>query len=315
MQNISLRNFISNFGYCFNVHNVKDKPNVLIFSLPRSGSTWLQELIWSQPKFKYINEPLNLKGEWLQRKSKITGFNELYSNDVKEKLIGYFKGFVTGKNHFLNPNPFRKNSRLFTSRIVFKVIHGGELFIEDIANSTNSKIVYLIRNPIAVALSRKQITRTKELTSEFVLSNFKLHEKKYAIEIINNGTDMEKKIMLWCLQNKLALQKQNSNWLIISYENLILNPFEMLNKLSIHCDLPDINKMINVVNTPSAVTTQSETDSVSIMKKHSQRNILINKWRDKVSNTDKKRFFEICKRMGFGIYSDDSDLPDFSYIY
>ena len=131
MQKFYLRNLISNFGFLFNIHKPSKLPNVLIFSTPRSGSTWLQEIIWSQPKFKYVNEPLNLKGKWLKNKSKINGFKELYSSDVKKKLLNYFEGFVSGSNHFMNPNPLRKNSRFFTSRIVFKVIHGGESYIND----------------------------------------------------------------------------------------------------------------------------------------------------------------------------------------
>jgi hypothetical protein len=217
MQNRKLREFVLNSGFLFNKHRPLVKPNVLLYSIPRSGSTWLLELIWSQPDFKYANEPLNIKTAWRQGKSGINGFKELYTEEVREKVVSYFKGFVEGKHHFMNPNPLRKHSRLFTSRIVFKVIHGGEFFINDIAQQTNSKIVYLLRNPIAVALSRQQIPRTEELTSDFVLSKFSSDEQRFAKEIISNGSDMEKKIMLWCLQNKFALQQRTSNWLVLSY--------------------------------------------------------------------------------------------------
>ena len=73
MQNSKMRKFVSNNAKLFNIHRSSEKPSVLIFSSPRSGSTWLQELIWSQPEFKYVNEPLNLKGAWLQNKSGING--------------------------------------------------------------------------------------------------------------------------------------------------------------------------------------------------------------------------------------------------
>lgn len=248
MPNKKLRNFVLNNGNLFNRHRPSVKPNVLIFSLPRSGSTWLQELIWSQPEFKYVNEPLNLKGPRLQNKSRINGFNELYTNEVRDKVVDYFKGFIEGKHHFMNPNPLRKHSRLFTSRIVFKVIHGGEFFINDIAQQTNSKILYLLRNPIAVALSRKQIPRTEELTSDFVLSKFNLDEQKFAKEIIHNGSDMEKKIMLWCIQNKFALQQRTSNWLVLSYERLTCYPEKVLTALAEHCELPELEIMIERVN-------------------------------------------------------------------
>lgn len=309
MQNKKLRNIVLNNAHLFNSHKPSGKLSVLIFSLPRSGSTWLQELIWSQPEFKYVNEPLNLKGAWLQNKSGINGFKELYSEQVRDKLITYFKGFISGKHHFMNPNPLRKNSRFFTSRIVFKVIHGGEVYINDIAQSTNSKIVYLLRNPIAVALSRKQIPRTEELTSDFVLSRFTLEEQKFAKEIISTGSDMKKKIMLWCIQNKLALQHRNSNWLVISYEQLTYYPEKVLADVAAHCELPNLEAMIKRVNIPSAVSTQSEGDSVRLMQEdNDNRKRLINSWRSKVSDEEMRSYFDICSKMNIGIYKEDSDF-------
>lgn len=309
MQNKKLKHFVLNNANLFNRHKPSRRPSVLIFSLPRSGSTWLQELIWSQPEFKYVNEPLNLKGDWLHKKSGINGFKELYTAAVRDKLINYFKGFIDGKHHFMNPNPLRKNSRFFTSRIVFKVIHGGEVYINDIAQSTNSKIVYLLRNPIAVALSRKQIPRNEELTSDFVLSRFTLEEQKFAKEIISTGSDMERKIMLWCIQNKLALQHRNSNWLVISYEQLTCYPEKVLTTLAAHCELSDLKTMIKNVNIPSAVTTQSEGDSVRLMQEdNDNRKHLINSWRSKVTVEEMSSYFDICDKMNIGIYTEDSDF-------
>jgi len=42
-----------------NIHLTGNSPNVFIFSTPRSGSTWLMELILTQPGFKPCNEPCN----------------------------------------------------------------------------------------------------------------------------------------------------------------------------------------------------------------------------------------------------------------
>jgi hypothetical protein len=310
MQKARLRNFFQNFLFLFNYHRPSKRPNVLIFSLPRSGSTWLQELIWSQSGFKYANEPLNIKGIFLQKKSKIRGFSELYTEEVKPKVITYFKKITEGKIHVLDPSPLRKNTRFFTNRVVFKVIHGGELFINDIAKATNSKIVYLLRNPIAVSLSRKQLPRTKELTSELVLSTFTSEEKEVVSAIMENGDSMEKRILMWCIQNRLALHQRTKDWLVISYESLTVEPEKVIDKLAKHCELSDPEKMINSVNIPSAVTIQSEKDSVNLMQNTSdKRQELISKWRSKVSEADAKKYFEICKKMNIDIYNFESDLP------
>jgi hypothetical protein len=278
--------------------------------LPRSGSTWLQELIWSQPGFKYANEPLNIKESFLQKKSKIKGFNELYTEESRSKVISYFKKIAQGKIHVLNPSPLRKNTRFFTSRVVFKVIHGGELFINDIALETNSKIVYLLRNPIAVSLSRKQLPRTKELTSPLVLSIFNSREKNLINQIMDEGDPMKKRILMWCIQNRLALLQRTNDWLVISYENLTVEPEIVIDKLVKHCNLPDTEKIFKSLNIPSAVTIQSDKSSVNLMQKTSdKRRGLISKWRTEVSESDAKKYFDICRKMNLDLYDFDSDLP------
>lgn len=306
--------FFQKNGFLFNNHKPSVKPNVLLFSLPRSGSTWLMELIWTQTKFKPINEPLDFRHEINSIKSDINGFSELYSNNVKDKLLAYFKAFSEGEFHFKNPNPFRKNSRVFTSRLVFKVIHGGELYINDIAKHINSKVVYLIRNPIAVALSRKQLPRTEQLISDYVLSNFTSEERQYAKHIMSVGTSMEKRIMAWCIQNKLALKSRTKDWLFISYEELTCNSNKVLSKLASHCDLQHLGVMLSNVSKPSAVSVQSEDDSVALMKKDEiTRKRLIKKWQDKVSAKEIHNYYAICKKMNFEIYSENNDFPDLDY--
>jgi hypothetical protein len=312
MGKFKIRKFFQKLLFLFNYHRKSDKPNVLIFSIPRSGSTWLQELIWTQPKFKYANEPLNLKDKFLQKRSKINGFEELYSPKSKNKVINYFKNFIEGNIHVLDPSPIRKNSRFFTSRIVFKVIHGGELFINDIAEYTNSKIVYLIRNPIAVSLSRKQLPRTKELTSEYILSKFNESEKETILSIMDKGDRMEKRILMWCIQNRLALSQKTEKWLVLSYEELTCFPERVIKELAKHCDLTEIDLMLKSVNKPSAVTTQSEKNTVDLMRKSDDKRYdLISRWRKKVSESEAKKYFEICDKMNISYYNYNNDLVKF----
>jgi hypothetical protein len=170
--------------------------------------------------------------------------------------------------------------------------------------------VYLLRNPIAVSLSRKQLPRTKELTSPLVLSIFNSEEKEVVSQIMQDGDPMEKRILMWCIQNRLVLHQRTKDWLVISYESLTVEPEKVIAKLAKHCELIDVKKMMNSVNIPSAVTIQSEKDSINLMQNTSdKRQELISKWRTKVSEADARRYFEICKKMNIAIYNFDSDLP------
>lgn len=316
MRTSRLRRNIQNMGFLFNYHKPSRKPNVFIFSMPRSGSTWLMELIWTQPDFKYCNEPLNLKGTFLQNKSDIAGFPELYTMAALPKLLKYFKGFTSGKSGYLNPSPFRKYYRLSTSRIVFKIIHGGELFINQVADGCNGRVIYLIRNPIDVALSRKQLPRLRELTGNEVLSIFTNSQKKLISDRLANGSALEKRVVAWCIQNRLALENEHSKWLLISYEELVLNPKLIIRKIFTHCELNDIDVMYKQLNSPSAVTAQSSEQDVDLMQNDSDklREKLVNKWKNKVEKEDANKCFEICDKLDFGIYNYETLTPNWSRL-
>lgn len=274
--------------------------------MPRSGSTWLMELIWSQPGFKYVNEPLNLKGDWLREKSGIDGFEELYSYSSKVKVIKYFQGFTTGNQHFLDPNPLRKYYRPLTNRIVFKVIHGGELFINHLAKECNGRIIYLIRHPIAVALSRKQLPRMEQLCSDFVLDQFSADIKQYALDINRDGNELEQRILAWCIQNKLALLRRKSNWHLITYEQLTYNGEKIIDYLSESLQLPKKERMLKRLIVPSAVSVQSTAKDVDLMRgTGNDRLRLVAKWKKSLSITEIVSLMEICKKMNFNIYNED----------
>lgn len=298
-----------------NWHRPNGKPNAFIFSMPRSGSTWLQELIWTQPGFKYCNEPLNLKGTFLQEKSGVNGFEELYSPSSREKVVRYLQQFNTGKHHFLDPSPLRKNYRPVTNRIVFKIIHGGEIFINAIAEACNGKVVFLIRHPIAVSLSRKVLPRLNVLCSEQILEHFSSSQQKLAQEIQANGTFLEKGVLSWCIQNQLALWQRKSDWLVITYEQLTVEPTPVINALVKHLELPYPERIWRQLNIPSAVKVQSEEKAVEMMAgEQEQRRFLIERWKEKVSPKEANHLMQIVADFELDVYSDVNPHPDSSWL-
>jgi len=298
-----------------NWHRPGRKPNAFIFSMPRSGSTWLQELIWTQPGFKTCNEPLNLKGSFLQEKSGINGFEELYHPVCKEKVIDYFQKFCTGKHHFLDPSPLRKYFRPITSRIVFKVIHGGEIFINEIANRCNGRVVFLIRHPIAVSLSRKVLPRLSVLCSPNILQQFNPAQQAHAKKILVKGTFLEKGVLSWCIQNQLALQQRQPNWLVITYEQLTVDPKPVIDALVEHLELSHPERIWYQLNVPSAVTTQSERTAVKMIEgEQNQRRLLIERWRKKVEPKEAAYLMEIVDDFGLNIYLNQNSYPEQNWL-
>lgn len=298
-----------------NWHRPSEAPNAFIFSMPRSGSTWLQELIWTQPGFKYCNEPLNLKEDFLRRKSSISGFEELYNSSSRDKVIDYLRLFCIGNHHFLDPSPLRKYYRLVTNRMVFKIIHGGEIFINDIAEKCNGKVIFLIRHPIAVSLSRKTLPRLNVLCSAQILQQFSPSQQKLAQDIQTKGTFLEKGVLSWCIQNQLALRQRRPDWLVITYEQLTVEPKPIIEALVENLGLSHPERIWQQLNIPSAVKVQSEQKAVEMMAgEQQQRRLLIERWREKVLPEEASRLMQIAADFELDVYTNNNSYPEPNWL-
>ena len=102
-----------------NTHRPDGRPNVFLFSTPRSGSTWLMELIWSQPGFKYCNQPLSLFNPLVRKHLGIdigSALRARFCAHVRAVLPGHLRRTP----QVLEPNPLRGHYRPVTHRIVFE---------------------------------------------------------------------------------------------------------------------------------------------------------------------------------------------------
>lgn len=293
-----------------NVHVASQEyKNLIISSTPRSGSTWLMELIWSQPGFKTCNEPLNIRLPRIRTTLGISSWADLYRQDAKAKVLDYFAGIQRGGHAFLNPSPFRKHYRPFTSRIVYKIINGGELWIEDIAEITNSEIIFLIRHPFAVSLSRKQLPRLEVLCSDPVLSGFNRTVQGIAENILKEGSFMEKAVLSWCLQNRLALDHMSGRKAtVLTYEQLVLEPEYILNDLAQRFHLSRVDAMLKHFNTPSAVTVQSEKGAGQLIRDN-KKNSIINKWKRQIDEEQAAALWPIVEAFDLQIYDRQTSYP------
>lgn len=260
-----------------NIHRDKGN-NVMIFSTPRSGSTWLMELIKTQPEFKICNEPLNIRNKNIARALGTSNWADLYSENHTEIQKKYFSEIISNKHSFLNGSPFRKYYRPLSSRIVFKIINAGELIANDIAEASKSKLIYLLRHPISVSLSRKQLPRFDALTDVTILKEFSSDEIKIIEKYKSNDNHIIKAVLSWCIQNKLALNRAKKNWIIFTYEQLVVNPDPIIKLLSKKLNFKRSDRIYSNLKIPSAVTVQSTPGTMNFIKEANEYDI-INKWR------------------------------------
>ena len=144
------KKFVSNY---LGFHRSGDQPDILILSSPRSGSTWLMELIGTQPGLRKIDEPLNKDILDYNRLLPLaTRWNYLGLTPAEERVLETYFQTDTDIHRFGPTNIFSKDYHFFTNRRVFKVVRANAL-IEWFSNDVGMDVVYLIRHPIAQSLS------------------------------------------------------------------------------------------------------------------------------------------------------------------
>ncbi len=292
------------------VYQPDGSPHVFVFSTPRSGSTWLGEIIWTQPGFKFCNEPLNVRNPHVRHHLGIGTWDELYADDARSSIERYFRGFCSGRLRFNDPFPLRHRYRPITHRIVFKEIHAGHDDINWFGDTFNARITYLVRHPIAVSLSREVYATLRTLLDSPYSRHFSAAQRAYAERILESGSKLERGVLAWCLQNAVPLRNARPDWVVLSYEQLALDPAPVVDRLSERLQLPRPETMLAQVKVASRSTRKSDPATQRILKQGApDRPWLVDRWRERVNEADERRAMEILERFDLDTYHFGSSRP------
>lgn len=295
-----------------NVHRPDGRPNVLLFSTPRSGSTWLMELIWTQPGFKYCNQPLSLINPQVRRHLGINGWGELYDERMVPTLERYFDDLCSGRLRFANPNPLRGHYRPITHRIVFKEIHGLADRVDWFRDRFDARVAYLLRHPIAVAISSERFP----LLGTFLTTDFRNHftseQLAYANRVAADGTHLERGVLSWCLQNAVPLRQRSDDWAVVTYEQLVVDPEPVIDELAEKLALPEPERIASALTVPSVnvrIKSTEETRRLLYEGTPDRRPDLIGKWQERVDGPETSRAMRALEVFGIDVYTAGDVYP------
>lgn len=293
-----------------NIHRPNGEPNVFLFSTPRSGSTWLMELIGSQPGFKSCNEPLNLRKPLIREYLGISEWQDFCRPDATQAFYRYFQAICEGRISFMDPTPLNRYYRPVTRRIVFKMIHGGEDRINWFRDTFNGRIVYLLRHPIAVSLSREIYPRLEAFLNSDYRRHFASDQLRQARKIVESGTKLECGVLSWCFENAVPLSETTEDWAILSYEQLVQDPCPVIDYLAVKLSLPKRKRMMNRLAIPSASNRKSDTETRQILQRgRERRSLLVEKWQTQVQLPEARKAMEILKWFHLDVYKADDVFP------
>ncbi|MBP6733332.1 MAG: hypothetical protein KA142_01325 [Chromatiaceae bacterium] len=301
-----------------NIHKPDGRPNVLLFSTPRSGSTWLMELILTQSGFKPCDEPFDLRQRHVHlplAKAGVTDWPHLYDTEHAGALEDYLKGTCDGRLHLTDRFFYRNHFRIITRRVVFKILHAGEDRINRWRDVCNGRVAYLVRHPLPVSLSRKSLPRLETFLNSEYRSHFDASQLRLARRIADTGNDLERGVLDWCLQNAVPFKQRTPDWTVVTYEQLVIDPLPLIDHLAESLGLEKSVRMRRRLAIASASTRQSDTLTRNTLTHRnegqpSQGNAwLVEKWRARISEDEERRAMDILPAFGLEIYRAGSALP------
>lgn len=304
-----------------NLHLKGRNKDIFLFATARGGSTWMMEILASQPGFKYYDEPFNVRRPNVQYAGVVREWREIMPDAGREAdLIRFLQELQVNRHRYMNPLPFRHQHRFITNRIVFK-IHGLEHLINEIGSACQGQIVFLLRHPIPTTLSRYVFPRLDHFIASChyqknYLNDAQMREIR---QIFCSGDNFQRGILSWCFENMISLRfAETRDWLFVTYEELLLNSAKTCQTLADRLQLPRVDAMLQAIDTPAANIKMSKQDTLKILQDSNElkRKLgMVKKWRDKVSDQDQKRCFEILHLFGLDAYQPNRLVAHDRYLH
>ena len=306
-------------------HHQGQQPNILLFCTRRGGSTWVLNTVAAHPGMRYVGRPFMtiLNSRWRNEVPSLKDAAGYHGSRTLRQII-HFEGedekrfrnvasnIINAKWHIHPSINFR--ARYFnrkTNRVIFQMTSGLPL-IKWFQDNFDVKIGYLIRHPVPTALSIMEFGWEPEcfefLENRYFVENLLTSNQIDVARRIENSDDLlGRHVLDWCLKNLVPLKEienQNaSNWLCLSYEDLVLRPIEVVRHMANDFGLNDVESMLRQVKLPSRTVTSSTSGRVE------DSSYLLSRWRDKISNDQEKALMKILDAFELDIYTVGRDEP------
>ncbi len=306
-----LKNFIKSNS---NFHLKSKGESIFVYATPRGGSTWFMEMIWSQPGFKCINEPFNIRNLRVKKALGIASFSDLYNQKSPDKILKYLHDLSCNKIRFLNPSPLRRNYRLLTTNLVFKIIHLNLKNLNWLVENLGARVVLVLRHPIPVSISREVFPLLDDFSNCALREEFSNEQKAFIDRVALSGTHLEKGVTAWCIHNRDVIKNLGAFASLVTYEQAILEPRKIIKSLCQNLDLPYERKMLDQSYRASAVKRKSTKENQKLLEGLKSRELLINSWRSNVSETEEMDLMSILDLFEIDVYKYGRDCALDNYL-
>ena len=297
-------------------HRQGEAHHVFICSIPRSGSTWLAELIATQGRFKVVNEPFNLRrpvvretlgfDDWallLDPASKPTMRPICRCSSMTRMRIRDSSGRFRSPSNGIHDRPDALQDPVCSERTIRLV--PARVRRPDPAAPTPPDT--------RLAVARGTATATLVPRGPFA-ARFTASQRALARRVVNSAVHFEMAVLDWCLQNAVPLRGVDPSWVVVSYEQMVLDPGTVVAHLTQRLSLPEPARMLKRLGRASASTVKSSAESRRLLQRHRNApeagSALIGRWRGRVTLQEEARAFDIVEAFEIDYYLRGSLTPN-----
>jgi hypothetical protein len=287
---------------------------ILLAGTGRGGTSWLLDLLSSEPDYRPVFEPLhpyNVPGA--------EPFYDLYvlESDDQPALERFFTDVFFGKPaegwlRWMTLRTARNESVLrllarsvyhyhrykpFAQKRVVKIINGN-LLLRWLAARLNPRIIFLIRHPCAVISSQRKMGWSLDvqrflaqprLVTQFLAPHVGLIEAA--------ATPLEKLTVRWCIENVVPLTQMREGSLRnrpFFFEDLVREPEQTLDAILRHASMPEDEIARFIHRMKARMPPHPDT---------------LHAWKRRLSGHEQRHILDVVARFGIDVYGDDP-LPN-----
>jgi hypothetical protein len=296
------RRAVQEIGSRFYVNPDSDlRKSILVAGTARSGTTWLGDLIASQIPSRILFEPFH--PELVPEYRGFHYFQYMRPGTENPEFRAFARKVFTGetRNHWID----HQNEQIYSQyRLIKEIrINLALKWLHD--NFPEVPILFLLRHPCAVVLSRMQLGWATDSDIEPFLSQADLVTDYLGehLELIRNAKmEEEKHAIVWSISNLVPLgQFMPGELKIVYYENLCTQPEIELRSLFASIGQKYESPRLDQINQPSQ-TTRISSAVVSGRDK-------VTHWKKKLSPAQIDTILRVVESFGLNHLYADSFLP------
>ena len=323
------RYYLHRYVYPFNKRNSKRQINpqntIVLFSFPRSGSTWLSELLLTIPQSCLFDEPLQRNNigspielpDFATRKLKEVAELDFYffqpvpEDAEDEEIKSMMSRLLKGEAVSIGLYDDYGLQRLDKAEIYIVKFNYGMLLSSWLLKNFQVTSLFLIRNPFACIASILQHNLSKKLSipAAIKVPAFRFNEIYLQYESIYRSinTPEEYFTFLWCLNVKEGTEKNRTgSSLIVFYEDLLLNYEREITSIFDHLKKPIPAEIFDLQLKPSSSTYNHSLKSIAGQDQ-------LEAWKKHLTHRQKDNIGRIIKEFGISLY-EDGLLPNKTLI-